>query len=592
MLSLAIVQYRDLTSRQIAQLGGLALLVGVALFVLSLALAGVIAAFFGEPVVRGIIVGLSLTFIMRAAQVVPRSLLARDLEFRRLAWVDAGEALVWSSTTLIGALLGLGYWALVLGAVLSAAAVLVVLGVQRPHRLAWPTEFRSIAHATQLGWYIVVSQLCWYIYAHADLTIVGRILGKAPLGAYTKGSDIASIPTDRISTLVGQVTPAVFSAAQKDTAALRRYLLALTEGLALLTFPMSVGLALVADLFVITVLGEQWRAAIMPLRLLGLYGGFRAIFNPLPQMLIATGHAKLNMRFNLVAAVALPTALYIGSRWGVTGVALGWIVGYPLVCIPLFFRRTLQILGIRASEYLRTLWPATSAAAGIVAAVLIVRPLVPDAWSPWVRLGIRVAAGALAYTAILFLAHRARMREVAARVLELTGWRVRPAPSHVTAPSGSRARLLLVTYHFPPDTAVGALRWQKLARYAAERGWGLDVITLHPAQLVATAPCGGWRGGASRRLWRRTENRGRDPTSAGGRASGATWRARISRGSTTPSWVAGRGPRRAAPSICTSPACTAPSSAAARRTWRTRRADWLPARRGCLSSWTCATPGA
>src|SRR6266540_156844 len=66
-LSLAIVQYRDLTSKQIAQLGGLALLAGVALFALSVTLAGAIATFFGEPVVRWIIIALSLTFIMRAA---------------------------------------------------------------------------------------------------------------------------------------------------------------------------------------------------------------------------------------------------------------------------------------------------------------------------------------------------------------------------------------------------------------------------------------------------------------------------------------------------------------------------------------------
>ena len=39
-----------------------------------------------------------------------------------------------------------------------------------------------------------------------------------------------------------------------------------------------------------------------------------------------------------------------------------------------------------------------------------------------------------------------------------------------------RRRLLLVSYHFPPDTAVGGLRWQRLSRYIAERGWGLDVI--------------------------------------------------------------------------------------------------------------------
>src|SRR2546428_824893 len=299
----------------------------------------------------------------------------------RLAWINAGEALVWGFTTLLGALLGLGFWALVLGAVVSSAAVTVVLSMLRPHHLSWPRDVRSIANAIHLGWYIVVSQLCWYVYSHADLTIVGRVLGKAPLGAYTKGWDIASVPTDRISTLVGQVTPAVFSAAQKDQVALRRYLLALTEGLALLTFPLSVGLALVADLFVITVLGEQWRAAIVPVRLLGLYGGFRAIFNTLPQMLVATGHAKENMRFNLFAAVAVPTAVYIGSRRGATRAGLAWIVGYPLITIPTFFPHTLRILDLRPSAYLRALWPAATAAAGIAVAVLLPPRPLTAAWA-------------------------------------------------------------------------------------------------------------------------------------------------------------------------------------------------------------------
>jgi glycosyltransferase involved in cell wall biosynthesis len=44
-------------------------------------------------------------------------------------------------------------------------------------------------------------------------------------------------------------------------------------------------------------------------------------------------------------------------------------------------------------------------------------------------------------------------------------------------------RLLLISYHFPPGVTAGALRWQKLSCYAVERGWGMDVITLHPDSL-------------------------------------------------------------------------------------------------------------
>src|SRR4029450_3332728 len=46
-------------------------------------------------------------------------------------------------------------------------------------------------------------------------------------------------------------------------------------------------------------------------------------------------------------------------------------------------------------------------------------------------------------------------------------------------------RILLLSPHFPPGQAAGALRWQKLARFAADRGWGTAVLPLDPASLPA-----------------------------------------------------------------------------------------------------------
>ena len=55
-------------------------------------------------------------------------------------------------------------------------------------------------------------------------------------------------------------------------------------------------------------------------------------------------------------------------------------------------------------------------------------------------------------------------------------------------------RLLLISYHFPPDITIGARRWEKLAHAVAERGWGLDVITCRPSAIDAkrldTLPAG------------------------------------------------------------------------------------------------------
>jgi glycosyltransferase involved in cell wall biosynthesis len=52
----------------------------------------------------------------------------------------------------------------------------------------------------------------------------------------------------------------------------------------------------------------------------------------------------------------------------------------------------------------------------------------------------------------------------------------------------ARPRLLLITYHFPPDPAIGGLRWQKFVRHAAARGWGVDVIMRDPSELEVADP--------------------------------------------------------------------------------------------------------
>ena len=62
----------------------------------------------------------------------------------------------------------------------------------------------------------------------------------------------------------------------------------------------------------------------------------------------------------------------------------------------------------------------------------------------------------------------------------------RPFYSVPSAPGGGARRLLLISYSFPPDHAIGALRWQKLAPFVAARGWELDVVMCDTADLLNT----------------------------------------------------------------------------------------------------------
>lgn len=57
-------------------------------------------------------------------------------------------------------------------------------------------------------------------------------------------------------------------------------------------------------------------------------------------------------------------------------------------------------------------------------------------------------------------------------------WERRGSPNH------DAHRLLVISYHFPPDSTIGSRRWEQLAHAVTERGWGLDVITRAPAAAL------------------------------------------------------------------------------------------------------------
>lgn len=415
----AIIRQRDLTEDQISAIGGVSVGLSVALMAVSAIVAGPIAAFYEEEAVRWVIIALSVTFLTTGLRVLPRALLTRDLRFKRVAAIDAVESISSMLITLVLAALGFRYWSLVLGGVLSSSLATGVALKWRPHRRHWPRDFEQVRPSLLYGWHIVVSRFAWYLYSNADFAVVGRMFGKTNAGGYGFAWTLASIPVTRISALVMQVTPAIFSAVQDSKEQLARYFLRLSEGLALITLPFSVGVSLVAREFVLVALGPEWRPAIVPLQLLAFYAGFRSITTLHPQVMMAVGRSREQMRYSLLALVIMPPLFYLGGKLGgMSGVAWAWIVGYPLVMIPPY-RAVFEITGLTFSKYFAALWPSILGSAAMAAAVLGVTRLLPEDMAPVELLIVKAVIGAAVYAAMVFGLQRDRLRVLREMVLQL-----------------------------------------------------------------------------------------------------------------------------------------------------------------------------
>jgi len=404
----AILVLRDLSEEQVGQLNSISVLIGVLCFGLSCFAAWPLAHFFKSPKLAPVVIALSATFVVLGIRSIPSAMLQREMRFKLLSFLETSQVLCQSLVAVVLAFFGFRYWSLVLGNIAGSVMLTAATAVYKRHKFAQP-KFDSIKPALRFTQHILIARLCWFSYSNADFLVAGRVLGPSSLGEYSFGWNLATSPIEKISGVLARVTPAVFSAVQTDHAALRRYLRILTEALGILTFPATFGLALVAREFVPVVLGKKWDGAIVPLQLLAFYASFRVIVTLLPQILNALRDTRFSMRNSIATALVMPTAFYIGSHWGTTGIAAAWIIAYPIVIVPLFYR-TLTRINLSFGEYVRGVLPPLNASLVMAIAVLAVKWGSPSSWPLSLRLVLEILAGAVGYFSIMFGVYRKRMK--------------------------------------------------------------------------------------------------------------------------------------------------------------------------------------
>jgi O-antigen/teichoic acid export membrane protein len=410
-LDAILVQDRGIVGDRQARMAGMLIAFGVLLCIAYYLASGFVARFFGEPKVGSMVAALGLLFVFDAIQIVPYAELQRRLEYRRLAIVLFTQAAVVSVALVTAVSVGLGTWSLVFNQLAGEAAVTALLLYWAPYRVAWPREMANLARPLMQGWRMLVSRFIWYAYTTADQTIIGRVLGKDLLGTYSFALTLSAVAQREIGAVVSKVAPGIFSEVQGRRDELRRYFLLLTEFVTILSFPLTIGLALVADLLIPLLLGEQWRGVVPPLRWLCACSVLMTSQLMVAHVLLWTGQFRVNMWCTVIPGAVIPVAILLAVNAGLEAIAIAWTVALTLASVPPFYF-ALRTINISLRPWINAILPATTACALMAVAVLTVRYELPGQLAAGVQTAVAVAVGAVTYPAALWLLFRGRMQEM------------------------------------------------------------------------------------------------------------------------------------------------------------------------------------
>ncbi len=179
---------------------------GVALWLLTCALAWPMAALYDAPDLLQLLPAAGLTLLISGFNPTRIDTANRHLLLGRVTALDLA-----AQVTGIAAMIGLAFvlqsvWALVIGAIIGSAAKLglMVWGLPgRANRFRWDVQAgRDLVH---FGKWIFLSTACGFLLSQGDKAIFGAYLTQAELGIYNIGWFLASFPVLLAGAVTGRV---------------------------------------------------------------------------------------------------------------------------------------------------------------------------------------------------------------------------------------------------------------------------------------------------------------------------------------------------------------------------------------------------
>ena len=307
----AIVQKKDLSKGEIADLSGFMFYVAIALCIGFFLASWPIALFYGNGIYRKIGWILSFSLFCNAMDTVPRGILNRDKRFVSIA---LRTVLIYTATAgaaIFLALRGWGVYALAVQSVLSSLGTWLwdAAAARPPLRLR--ISLAPVRRVSSYSGFDFAFSLVNYFARNLDNLLTGKYIGAAPLGYYNKAYNLMLYPVRNLSGAVTPVLHPLLSDYQDDKKAVYEKTMLVVRTMACMGLLLAPVCFLCAGEIIRIVYGPQWEASVVCFRWMSISmatqmvnscGG--AIFRSIGNTKLLFMNGTLNACINILAILA------------------------------------------------------------------------------------------------------------------------------------------------------------------------------------------------------------------------------------------------------------------------------------------------
>lgn len=315
--SLALINKREISHVDYSSVFWFNIISSIVLYFLLFCLSPLIADYFDQPQLIALSRIVFLSFIFSSIGIVPNSILIKEIETKKLAYVNAGSVLISCLIGLTFALLNYSYWAIAIQMIAFSFSKTVLLFLYNNWR---PTKIFKVGPIKEMYSFsvkILLANLVNVCATNISSVLLGRYYDEDQVGYYSQATKWHTIPFSIVYGIANTTSYPVLANASSDLKRQQKVFRKMLRFISFISFPLILGFGFVAPELIPILVTDKWAPSVPIIQILCIWGMFMPIQGLYSNLFVTRGHSNIHLGINVFVGVILICTLVLLVQNGI-----------------------------------------------------------------------------------------------------------------------------------------------------------------------------------------------------------------------------------------------------------------------------------
>ena len=322
----AIIQRKEIDSKFINNSFTLSFLFGTFITLLLLISSKPLSSLIADESMTIPLMIMSVTLLSNCLSSVNTSIMIRRLEFFQVGMITLVSLLITTVISVVFALKGFGYYAIISKAVLSSVLTMIISWVMSRARYRFELDKQTIRSILGFSGWLMASVFFRNMAQQLDKLLMGKLLSIKSLGDYNRPKEFINMASSKIGGIFDTALFPILSQVQDDMETLQRAYKRSMYYLNIVSIVLSVGFVFLGELIIRIFFGIEWFNVLPVFQILSICIIFNFSGRLADCFLRGVGLTKQQFVFRIYEVILKLLGLFFSYRYGLIGIALSVLV--------------------------------------------------------------------------------------------------------------------------------------------------------------------------------------------------------------------------------------------------------------------------